>query len=58
VVPAKKNGTDAVVPMVVGGFASTPSYVPGAYGNFDLAGTTIARHAQTDPTGKTNVEES
>ena len=58
VVPAKKNGTDAVVPVVVGGFASTPSYVPGAYGNFDLASTTIDRQAHTDPTGKTNVEES
>jgi len=58
VVPAKKKGTDAVVPMVVGGFASTPSYVPGAYGNEDLASATIDRHAHTDPTGKTNVEES
>jgi hypothetical protein len=58
VVPAKKKGTDAVVPMVVGGFASTPSYVPGAYGNFGLASATIDRHAHTDPTGKTNVEES
>ena len=58
VVPAKKKGTDAVVPMVVGGFASTLSYVPGAYGNEDLASATIDRHAHTDPTGKTNVEES
>jgi hypothetical protein len=58
VVPAKKKGTDAVVPMVVGGFASTPSYVPGAYGNEDLASATIDRLAHTDPTGKTNVEES
>jgi len=57
-VPAKKKGTDAVVPMVVGGFASTPSYVPGAYGNEDLASATIDRHAHTDPTGKTNVQES
>jgi hypothetical protein len=57
-VPAKKKGTDAVVPMVVGGFASTPSYVPGAYGNEDLASATIDRHAHTDPSGKTNVEES
>jgi len=58
VVPAKKKGTDAVVPMVVGGFASTPSFVPGPYGNADLASATIDRHAHTDPTGKTNVEES
>jgi hypothetical protein len=57
-VPAKKKGTDAVVPMVVGGFASTPTYVPGAYGNEDLASATIDRRAHTDPTGKTNVQES
>src|SRR5215469_1110662 len=57
-VPAKKKGTDAVVPMVVGGFASTPSYVPGAYGNEDLASATIDRHAHTDPSGRTNVQES
>jgi len=57
-IPAKKKGTDAVVPMVVGGFASTPSYVPGAYGNFTLASATIDRHVHTDAVGKTNVEES
>jgi hypothetical protein len=57
VVPAKK-GTDAVVPMVVGGFASTPTYVPGAYSNFALANATVDRHIHTDPAGKTNVEES
>jgi hypothetical protein len=58
VVPAKKKGTDVTVPMVVGGFASTPSYVPGAYGTFTLASATIDRHIHTDPAGKTNVEES
>jgi len=44
--------------MVVGGFASTPSFVPGPYGNADLATATIDRHAHTDPTRKTSVEES
>jgi len=58
VVPAKRKGTEAVVPMVVGGFASTASYVPGAYANEDLASATIDRHAHTDPTGETKVEES
>ena len=57
-VPAKKKGTDATVPMVVGGFASTPSYVPGAYGNFTLASATVDRHIHTDPAGKSDVEES
>ncbi len=57
-VPAKKKGTDATVPMVVGGFASTPSFVPGAYGNFALASATVDRHIHTDAAGKTNVEES
>jgi hypothetical protein len=58
VVPAKKKGTDAAVPMVVGGFASNPAYVPGAYGNESLASATVDRHVHTDPSGKTNVEES
>jgi hypothetical protein len=57
VVPAKK-GTDAVVPMVVGGFASIPAYVPGPYSTFALASATVDRHIHTDPTGKTNIEES
>jgi hypothetical protein len=58
VVPAKKNGTDATLPMVVGGLASSSSTVPGAYGNFTLASTTLDRHIRTDPAGKSNVEES
>jgi hypothetical protein len=56
-VPAKKKGTDAAVPMVVGGFASIPGYAPGPYGNFGLAGATVDRHIYTDPAGKSNVEE-
>jgi hypothetical protein len=57
-IPAKKAGADATVPMVVGGFASIASYVPGPYGVFSLASATVDRHIHTDPTGKTNVEES
>lgn len=57
-IPAKKKGTDATVPMVVGGFASTPSYVPGPYGGFALASATVDRHVHTDSAGKSNVEES
>jgi hypothetical protein len=57
-VPAKKKGTDATVPMVVGGFSSTPSSVPGAYGTFTLASATMDRRVHIDPTGKSNVEES
>jgi hypothetical protein len=57
VVPAKKKGSEAVVPMVVGGF-STPPNVPGAYGTFALANATMDRHVHTDAAGKSNVEES
>jgi hypothetical protein len=58
VIPAKKKGTDATVPMVATGFASIPSYVPGPYGNFALASATVDRHVHTDPAGTSNVEES
>jgi hypothetical protein len=51
VIPAKKKGTEATVPMVVTGLAS-PSYAPGAYGVFSPAGATIDRHVHTDPSGK------
>ena len=57
VVPAKKQGTDAAVPMVVGGL-STPPNAPGAYGNFTVAGATIDRRIRTEATGKSDVEES
>jgi len=57
VIPAKKKGTEATVPMVVTGLAS-PSYAPGAYGAFSPAGATIDRHVHTDPSGKSNIEET
>ncbi len=58
VLPAKKTGTDATVPMVFGGFASNASNVPGAYGNFELAKATVVRNVRTDPDGKSSVDES
>jgi len=56
-IPAKKEGTDATVPMVVGGLAS-PSYAPGPYRANAPANATVDRRLHTDPTGKSNVEES
>lgn len=58
VIPAKKKGTEATVPMVVTGFASIANYVPGPYGVFAVAGATVDRHVHTDPSGKSNVEET
>ena len=56
-VPAKKEGMDATVPMVVTGLSSPPN-VPGAYGNYALANATVDRHVHTDSAGKSNIEES
>jgi hypothetical protein len=58
VLPAKKTGTDATVSMVFGGFASHSSYVPGAYGNFELAKATVERKRRAEPGGKSSTEES
>jgi hypothetical protein len=58
VFPAKKTGTEATVPMVFAGFASNASYVPGAYGNFELAKATVVRNTRTDPEGKSSADES
>jgi hypothetical protein len=58
VIPAKKKGTEATVPMVVTGFASIPSYAPGPYGVFALASATFDRHVHTDPAGASNIEEA
>src|SRR5215467_5937627 len=55
VIPAKKKGTEATVPMVVTGFASIANYAPGPYGVFAVAGATVDRHVHTDPSGKSNV---
>jgi len=58
VLPAKKMGTDATVPMVFGGFSSNASYVPGAYGTFELAKATVERKVRTEPDGKSSADES
>ena len=58
VIPAKKKGTEATVPMVVTGLASIPSYAPGPYGVFAPASATVDRHVHTDPSGKSNIDEA
>lgn len=58
VFPARKTGTDAVVPMVFAGFTSNAKHATGAYGVFELAKTTIVRTARTDPEGKSGADES
>jgi hypothetical protein len=58
VFPAKKIGTEAAVPMVFAGFSSDASYVPGAYGNFELAKATVVHNTRTDPDGKSSADES
>lgn len=57
VVPAKKKGTDATVPMVAAGLF-TPNYAPGAYGVFLPARITVDRKVRMDLDGKTTVDES
>ena len=58
VLPAKKIGTEATVPMVFGGFASKASNAPGPYGVFELAKATVVRNTRTDPDGKSSADES
>lgn len=58
VLPAKKPGTDATVPMVFAGFVSGASNVPGAYDAYELAKATVARNTRTDLEGKSSVDES
>jgi hypothetical protein len=55
---AKRMGTNATVPLVFAGFASKPSYVPGAYGVFELAKANVEQTVRTDPTGTSSVRES
>jgi hypothetical protein len=56
--PVKKTGTDATVAMVITGFASVPSFVPGPYGTFALGKVTMDRSLHTDPAGISRAEES
>lgn len=57
VVPAKKKGTDATVPMVAGGLF-TSNYAPGAYGVFLPARITIDHKTGVGLDGKTTVEQT
>lgn len=57
VIPAKKTGSDAAGPMVVGGLFE-PHYAPGAYGVFLPAKVTIDRKVHSDPEGKVTVDET
>lgn len=57
VIPAKKTGSDAAGPMVVGGLFA-PHYAPGAYGVFLPAKVSIERKVHSDPEGKATVDET
>jgi hypothetical protein len=58
VIPAKKTGADARGLMVVGGLASHPNGVPGAYGNYMKARADVERKVRTDAADVSTVEES
>ncbi len=58
VIPAKKQGMDKAVSMVVGGLFSPTSYAPGPYGNFIYAKADLDRKSHSDPAGTATVEES
>jgi hypothetical protein len=58
VVPAKKQGMDKGISMVVGGLFSPAGYAPGPYGVFVHANADIERKVHTDPAGSSIVEES
>jgi hypothetical protein len=58
VIPAKKKGTDATVPMVGPAFISSRPGAPGPYGTAAPASAAVDRHVRTDLGGTTYVEES
>ncbi|WP_050425801.1 hypothetical protein [Bradyrhizobium tropiciagri] len=58
VVPAKKQGMEKAVPMVIGGLFSPASYAPGLYSNYVYAKAALDRTIHSDPAGVTNVEEA
>ena len=58
VVPAKKQGMEKGVSMVVDGLFSPASYAPGPYGVFVHANADIERRVHTDPAGSASVEET
>jgi hypothetical protein len=57
VVPAKRQGMEKSVIMIVGGLFSPASYVPGPYGNYVLAKAEIERRIHEAPAGQSTVEE-
>jgi hypothetical protein len=57
-VPAKQDGSQAAVSMVVAGLSAPPGYAPGPYGNFVAAQSHISRSLRTDDDGASTVEES
>jgi hypothetical protein len=58
VIPAKKQGMEKAVPMVIGGLFSPASYPPGPYSNFVYAKADLDRRIHSDAAGMTSVEES
>jgi hypothetical protein len=58
VIPAKRTGPEARGLMVVGGFVSHPSGVPGAYGNYVRAEADVERKVRTDAAEVSTLEES
>jgi hypothetical protein len=58
VVPAKKQGMEKAIAMVIGGLFSPTSYAPGPYSNFVYAKADLDRKIHSDPAGTTSVEES
>jgi hypothetical protein len=57
-VPAKQNGKEATVVMVVAGLSSPDGYAPGPYGNFAAAKAIINRTLRVDDDGVSRAEEN
>jgi hypothetical protein len=57
-VPAKQDGGEAAVSMVVAGLSAPPGYAPGPYGNFAAAKSHVTRSLHTDDDGVSTAEES
>ena len=57
-VPAKQDGGEAAVSMVVAGLSAPPGYAPGPYGNFAAAKSHVTRSLRTDDDGVSTAEES
>jgi hypothetical protein len=55
--PVLRDGSNVPITAVLGGFSPSPSYVPGAYGNFELARAFIERVNCIDPSGASHAHE-